>query len=96
MAANVEKSAHAVENLKSSNRPSIFELLAQQNLLNGIKPAVQHLSRVLSSTFAGRYGTSFCKQYLDEIYALLELVLQNYYLKNYGRRLYIDDVYHAY
>lgn len=63
-------------------RPSIFDVLGQESLMSGLKPAAK---------FMLKFGTSFYpnllnhfSKYFDEYYAAFELLLQDYYLKHYS------------
>lgn len=60
------------------NRPSIFEVLAQDSLMGAVKPALQHALKILATSNPARYGVLWRR--FDEIYALLDLLLQHHFL----------------
>ncbi|XP_028310967.1 peroxisome assembly protein 12 [Gouania willdenowi] len=64
----------------ANERPSIFELLAQESLMETIRPALRHTVKVLAESNPARLG--FLLQHFDELYLLLDLLLQNYYLSH--------------
>lgn len=69
-------------------RPSYFELIAQDRLLPGLKPALKHLFTVLSTRRATYTNTSVTQywltKYYDEIFYSLLFILENYYLNEYN------------
>ncbi|RUS89238.1 hypothetical protein EGW08_002981 [Elysia chlorotica] len=64
------------------NRPSIFEVLAQQSLMRTVRPAIRHAVRV----FAERYPEQLGKvvQFYDELYLMFDAIVQSYFLKTCG------------
>ncbi|XP_051891489.1 peroxisome assembly protein 12 isoform X2 [Pristis pectinata] len=78
-AAMAELGAHLTAGLAaSSGRPSIFEVVAQDTLMSAVRPAVHHLCKVLVESNPARYG--FLWRWFDEIYTLLDFLLQRHYL----------------
>ncbi|XP_067866023.1 peroxisome assembly protein 12 [Heterodontus francisci] len=74
-----ERGAHLTAGLSGSpGRPSIFEVVAQDTLMSAVRPAAQHACKVLAESNPGRYG--FLWRWFDEIYVLLDLLLQRHYL----------------
>ncbi|NXW21247.1 PEX12 protein, partial [Circaetus pectoralis] len=73
-----EVGAHLTAPSAGDDRPSIFEAVAQDSLMAAVKPALQHLVKVLVESNPGRYG--FLWHWFDEIYVLLDLLLQQHYL----------------
>nr|XP_025963032.1 peroxisome assembly protein 12 isoform X2 [Dromaius novaehollandiae] len=73
-----ELGAHLTAAPAGDDRPSIFEAVAQDSLMAAVKPALQHLAKVLAESNPARYG--FLWRWLDEIYILLDLLLQQQYL----------------
>ncbi|NXT51866.1 PEX12 protein, partial [Pluvianellus socialis] len=73
-----ELGAHLTAASAGDDRPSIFEAVAQDSLMAALKPALQHLVKVLAESNPGRYG--FLWRWFDEIYVLLDLLLQQHYL----------------
>lgn len=71
--AHLTTAAAAVE-----DRPSIFEVLAQDSLMGAVKPALQHAVKILAESNPDRYGILWRK--FDEIYAVLDLLLQHHFL----------------
>ncbi|XP_064620299.1 peroxisome assembly protein 12-like [Lineus longissimus] len=66
----------------TDNRPSIFEVLAQESLLSAVRPAVKHILRVVAEKNPSTYG--FLYRFSDEFYAGLDLILQHHYLTKYS------------
>ncbi|XP_061461040.1 peroxisome assembly protein 12 [Rhineura floridana] len=73
-----ERGAHLTAASVYEDRPSIFEVVAQDSLMSAVRPALQHVAKVLAESNPGRYG--FLWRWFDEIYALLDLQLQQHYL----------------
>ncbi|NXG31091.1 PEX12 protein, partial [Dromaius novaehollandiae] len=73
-----ELGAHLTAAPAGDDRPSIFEAVAQDSLMAAVKPALQQLAKVLAESNPARYG--FLWRWLDEIYILLDLLLQQQYL----------------
>uniref|UniRef100_A0A8C7X627 Peroxisome assembly protein 12 n=1 Tax=Oryzias sinensis TaxID=183150 RepID=A0A8C7X627_9TELE len=63
-------------------QPSIFEVLAQESLLEAVRPAVQHAVKVLAESSPARFGCLW--RTFDELYLLLDLLLQNHFLSRYS------------
>lgn len=59
-------------------QPSIFEVLAQESLMEAVKPALRHAVKVLAESNPSRFG--FLWRSFDELYLLLDLLLQNHFL----------------
>ncbi|KAM6970444.1 peroxisome assembly protein 12 [Aplochiton taeniatus] len=72
-----ERGAH-LTTAPESDRPSIFEVLAQESLMGAVKPALRHAVKVLAESNPSRYG--FLWQRFDEIYVVLDLLLQHHFL----------------
>ncbi|GFO44200.1 peroxisome assembly protein 12 [Plakobranchus ocellatus] len=64
------------------NRPSIFEVLAQQSLMSTIRPAIQHAIRVIAERYPAQMGKIL--QYYDELFLLFDAFIQSYFLKTCG------------
>lgn len=60
--------------------PSIFEVLAQESLMEAVKPALRHAVKVLAESNPSRYG--FLWRCFDEFYLLLDVLLQNHFLSH--------------
>ncbi|XP_043909717.1 peroxisome assembly protein 12 [Protopterus annectens] len=73
-----EHGAHLTGVFTDEDRPSIFEVVAQDNLMTAVRPALQHAVKVLAESNPARYG--FLWHWFDEIYAALDLLLQHRYL----------------
>ncbi|XP_062845002.1 peroxisome assembly protein 12 [Trichomycterus rosablanca] len=73
-----ERGAHLNTTAAESSRASIFELLAQDSLMTAVKPALLHALKVLADSNPARFGVFW--RNLDEIYAVLDLLLQHHYL----------------
>uniref|UniRef100_A0A1A7Z3F5 Peroxisome assembly protein 12 n=1 Tax=Iconisemion striatum TaxID=60296 RepID=A0A1A7Z3F5_9TELE len=61
-------------------QPSIFEVLAQESLMEAVKPALRHAVKVLAESNPSRFG--FLWRSFDELYLLLDLILQNHFLRH--------------
>ncbi|XP_071848966.1 peroxisome assembly protein 12-like [Apostichopus japonicus] len=72
-----EYAAH-LTSVADQARPSFFEVLAQESLTATLRPALSHFLKFIAEKNPGSYGWMF--RYGDEIYALLDLILQNYFL----------------
>ncbi|NXD82870.1 PEX12 protein, partial [Halcyon senegalensis] len=73
-----ELGAHLTAASAGDDRPSIFEAVAQDSLMAAVKPALQHLVKVLAESQPGRCG--FLWHRFDEVYLLLDLLLQQHCL----------------
>ncbi|NXI43817.1 PEX12 protein, partial [Galbula dea] len=73
-----ELGAHLTTSSAADDRPSIFEAVAQDSLMAAVKPALQHLVKVLAESNPDRYG--FVWRWFDEIYVVLDLLLQQHCL----------------
>lgn len=62
----------------ATEQPSIFEVLAQESLMEAVRPALRHAVKVLAESNPSRFG--FLWRSFDELYLLLDLVLQNHFL----------------
>lgn len=62
-------------------KPSIFEVVAQDSLLSTIRPALKHAVRVLAEYRPDKF--SWMLRHYDEIFTSLDLLLQNYHLRKY-------------
>lgn len=67
------------ENGFDEESPSVFEVLAQENLTESLRPAVVYLLKIFAGRFPSNLGCFY--KYCDEIVLLLELILENYHLK---------------
>ncbi|KAK7067011.1 ubiquitin-protein ligase peroxin 12 [Halocaridina rubra] len=68
--------------ITSRDRPSIFDVIAQDSLMSTLQPAVKHAFRVLAENNPARYG--WCLLYHSELFLLFNLIIQHHYLANYG------------
>uniref|UniRef100_T1JC72 Peroxisome assembly protein 12 n=1 Tax=Strigamia maritima TaxID=126957 RepID=T1JC72_STRMM len=76
----VEHGAHLVS--PALNSPSIFEVLAQENLHTALRPAFEYLLKILVNKYPQH--TAYLKYY-SEIYLAFDLIIQNHFLKYYGK-----------
>uniref|UniRef100_A0A8R1HVV4 Peroxisome assembly protein 12 n=1 Tax=Caenorhabditis japonica TaxID=281687 RepID=A0A8R1HVV4_CAEJA len=74
--------ASSLSSASEVKQPSVFDIIAQENLSTSIRPALQHLVKYLA-IFKPKTFLSVHRNF-DEYYLLFDLVLQNYYLRNYG------------
>ncbi|NXG47059.1 PEX12 protein, partial [Psilopogon haemacephalus] len=73
-----ELGAHLTAASAGDDRPSIFEAVAQDSLMAAVKPALQHLVKVLAESNPARYG--FLWHWFDEVYVVLDLLFQQHCL----------------
>ncbi|XP_019367068.1 PREDICTED: peroxisome assembly protein 12 [Gavialis gangeticus] len=73
-----EHGAHLTAAGGGEEAPSIFEAVAQDSLMAALRPALRHMAKVLAESNPGRYGCLWT--WFDELYALLDLLLQQHYL----------------
>ncbi|XP_028839489.1 peroxisome assembly protein 12 [Denticeps clupeoides] len=72
-----ERGAH-LTTASNDDRPSIFEVLAQDSLTNVVRPALQHAVKVLAESNPSRCGILWKR--FDEIYVILDVLLQHHFL----------------
>nr|XP_060612864.1 peroxisome assembly protein 12 [Anolis sagrei ordinatus] len=77
-----ERGAHLTAASAHEDRPSIFEVVAQDSLMSALRPALQHAVKVLSDSNPERWGWLW--RGFDEAFALLELLLQHHFLSRHG------------
>lgn len=63
-----------------NEQPSVFEVLAQESLMEAVRPALKHAVKVLAESNPSRFG--FLWRSFDELYLLLDVLLQNHFLSN--------------
>nr|XP_046270170.1 peroxisome assembly protein 12 [Scatophagus argus] len=63
-----------------NEQPSIFEVLAQESLMEAVRPALKHAVKVLAESNPSCFG--FLWRRFDEFYLLLDLLLQNHFLSH--------------
>ncbi|XP_050714387.1 peroxisome assembly protein 12-like [Eriocheir sinensis] len=68
--------------ITARDRPSIFDVVAQDSLMATLNPAVKHVLKVLAESNPERRG--WCLRYSNEIFMIFNLVIQHHYLSNYG------------
>ncbi|XP_063808629.1 peroxisome assembly protein 12 [Pseudophryne corroboree] len=73
-----ERGAHITTASPADDRPSIFEVVAQESLMVAVRPALHHIVKVLAESNPARYGLLW--RWFDELYTLLDLLLQQHYL----------------
>ncbi|XP_054880471.1 peroxisome assembly protein 12 [Poeciliopsis prolifica] len=61
-----------------NEQPSIFEVLAQESLMEAVRPALRHAVKVLAESNPSHFG--FIWKCFDELYLLLDVLLQNHFL----------------
>ena len=76
-----EFAAHLNQGL-SDNRPTIFEVVAEESMANVLKPAVSYALKVLATSNPDRW--SWLWRFGDELHVFLDYIVQNYYLKNFN------------
>lgn len=76
-----EAGAH-LTSTAAPEQPSIFEVLAQESLMEAVRPALRHAVKVLAESNPSRFGLMWRR--FDELYLLLDLLLQNHFLSHCG------------
>ncbi|EDO43777.1 predicted protein [Nematostella vectensis] len=76
-----EFGAHLNQNA-SSERPTIFEVIAQESMTSVLRPAVNYALKIIASSRPDRLGWLW--RYGEELYTALDLMVQNYFLRKYG------------
>lgn len=74
-----EAGAHLTSSA-ANEQPSIFEVLAQESLMEAVRPALRHAIKVLAESSPSRFG--FLWRHFDELYLVLDLLLQNHFLSH--------------
>ncbi|KAL4226144.1 ubiquitin-protein ligase peroxin 12 [Mactra antiquata] len=64
-----------------NDKPSIFEVLAQESLISTVRPALRHATRVAAESRPDKFG--WLLRYYDEVYTFLDLLLEQYHLRKY-------------
>jgi len=78
-----EHGAHLSSNgFSEEGVPNIFEVLAQQSLAQTLHPALGHAVKVFAEKFPEKLGVIL--QYYDEIFLLLDSLIQSYYLRKHN------------
>ncbi|XP_072273063.1 peroxisome assembly protein 12 [Pyxicephalus adspersus] len=72
-----EHGAH-ITTSATDDKPTIFEVVAQESLMSAVRPALHHVIKVLAESNPARYGLLW--RWFDELYTLLDLLLQQHYL----------------
>ncbi|CAH2222517.1 peroxisome assembly 12 [Pelobates cultripes] len=85
-----ERGAHITTASPGDDRPSIFEVVAQESLMAAVRPALHHVVKVLAESNPARYGTLW--RWFDELYTLLDLLLQQHYL-SWARASFSENFY---
>ncbi|XP_055706378.1 peroxisome assembly protein 12 [Phlebotomus papatasi] len=78
-----ENSAHLAANLQS--KPSLFEVVAVESLAGTFYPAFRRITQFLVLRNPERFA--LLDRYYDEIFLVVNGIIQNYYLKNRGGTL---------
>ncbi|KAH3883568.1 peroxisome assembly protein 12-like [Dreissena polymorpha] len=66
----------------SHDKPSYFEVLAQESLLSTVRPAVKHAIRVVAESKPERFGWFLL--HFDEIYTFLDFLVEHHHLRKYA------------
>ncbi|KAH3883532.1 hypothetical protein DPMN_007491 [Dreissena polymorpha] len=73
----------------SHDKPSYFEVLAQESLLSTVRPAVKHAIRVVAESKPERFGWFLL--HFDEIYTFLDFLVEHHHLRKYDMATWITD-----
>lgn len=68
--------------ITAGDRPSIFDVVAQDSLMSTLNPAVKHVMKVVAESNPERYG--WCLRYSNEVFMMFNFIIQHHYLSNYG------------
>lgn len=72
----------AAEDAPNATAPSLFELLMQERMAAGFKPAVEYLAHALCESYP-QLALTLPVRLLDESYALLRYAVESYFLSRY-------------
>lgn len=78
------RAAHASSAGIQLSQPSVFDILAQQSQSQSLKPALKYVLKFVSIWLRNK-TFSRTLQWFEELYALAMLLLENYFLKKYGK-----------
>ncbi|KAG7400307.1 ubiquitin-protein ligase peroxin 12 [Phytophthora boehmeriae] len=67
---------------EASSPPSLFELLMQERMAAGFKPAIEYLTHTLCESYP-QLALALPVRRLDETYALLRYCVENYFINRY-------------
>lgn len=62
----------------TDNRPSYFEVLAQESLMVTLRPALSYFLKVFAENQPAQFGR--LHRWSDEVYSILDLILQHHFL----------------
>ena len=65
----------------NAEKPTIFEVVAQESMNSVLRPALTYCFKVLASSRPDNFGCLW--RYSDELYTLIDLLIQNHYLKKF-------------
>jgi peroxin-12 len=68
------------------SQPSVFDILAQQSQSQSLKPALKYVLKFVALWLRNKTFSRML-QWFEEFYALVMLLLENYFLKKYGKSL---------
>ncbi|XP_072163764.1 peroxisome assembly protein 12-like [Diadema setosum] len=72
-----EYGAH-LTSVATENRPSFFEVLAQESLMATLRPALSYFLKVLAENHPAQFGRVY--RWSDEVYSVLDFILQHHFL----------------
>ena len=81
MAVMAEFGAHLNQGT-SAERPTIFEVVSQESMNSVLRPALVYGLKVVASSRPDSWGWLW--RYSDELYTVIDLMVQNHYLKKFG------------
>ena len=64
-----------------ANRPTIFELIAQEGMQQCLRPAAQFVARNLAENYPHRFNRLY--SYFDEIYLIFDLFLEGHHIATF-------------
>lgn len=62
--------------------PSLFELMMQERMAGGIKPAIEYLVHTVTESYP-QVSAALPVRYFEESYALLRFAMERYFLNRY-------------
>jgi hypothetical protein len=72
--------------LVSPDRPSFFELIAVDQLTELLRPAIEHIIRLLHRRYPDQRSIEHILHHTDTYYMVLWLAIEHYDLNHYGKK----------
>lgn len=65
----------------NQDKPSFFEVMAQDRMIPGLRSATKYLIEVFSQRY---FSLGHFYKYHDEYFSFFHLIIENHYLNTYG------------